>query len=149
MVALRKEVREELDSITSHLVNLSREMKEIESLVKQLKARYLDLAERHVDMDSRSRIWPVDSLGMRARATYPEASPPSVDYDKLMRIIGSEVFAGIFTVKNAEMDLDAWNEAVKNEEVRDQHLMDCLGDQRDPPRPSVLVEAIPKNGGDK
>lgn len=143
-MSVRKAIREELDGLVGRLVGFSRASKAIDSQVRQLKKRFQELSERHIDMDGRSRIWPATPLGMRLRVTYPEASPPPVDYDRLMHVIGPVVFAKIFKVKGAEMDLEAWDEAIKNEEVKDSQLTDCIGDLRSPPRPSVMVERIPK-----
>ena len=107
MAAIRKVIREELDGLVGRLAGFGRASKAIDSQVRQLKKRYLELSERHIDMDGASRIWPAPALGIRLRITYPVASPPSVDYDRLMRLIGPVTFAKIFQVKGAEIDLAA------------------------------------------
>jgi hypothetical protein len=142
MATLRKATRSELDAILSELVAIDEQERGLVKRKEELKVRFVGLAEKHLEALGPSRVWA--GATKRVRATWPE-STPTVDWDAFMREVGPDLFAEVCRVKGAELDLERWNEAVKEERVTDRKLEKCINSAK-ARRPSVYVEDLPKNG---
>lgn len=143
---LKKSVRNELDTLVVELARIDEQQDALKDARKPLIDRFVALSGRHIELDGRSRYWPVSQIGMRVRVTETEPTIP-FDYDKLMRLVGPDTFSRVCTVKTAALDVGKWGEELERETVKDTQLQECMGEPR-PRSPSVYIEKIPKNGAD-
>lgn len=127
---LRRPVRDELDYIGRELAAVDDAEKQLAAKKAELKRRLIVLADRHLELEGRSRAWELSALRRRVRLTYPDPTP-KVDWDGFAREVGPELFFEVCRVKAAELDVGAWNRAVGEERTRDS----VLGGHTEPGKP--------------
>ncbi len=91
------------------------------------------------DTDGKTSFINVDKRAVSVTRTDPKQPP--VLPEVLRGLIGDEAFHDVCTVTAIDVDVAAWLQAVKNERVTQQNMLDSLGEEPAPVAWAVKVVA--------
>lgn len=102
----------------------------------KVKAQIIKMSAEYQFPETESRSENFDRL----KVTYPEGSY-GLDHNKFIELYGWDIFIRCFKVLKAEMDVAAWTEMVRNEEVVESGLAECIIEPRNlKPRVRLMKE---------
>lgn len=125
-----------LERLQEELEETQANLKEAKSKEDKVKAQIIKMSSDYEfpEAENRSEIF------NRLKVTYPEGSY-GIDHKKFIELYGWDVFIQCFTITKAEMDVAAWTELVRNEEVVESGLKECIIEPRNlKPRVRLMKE---------
>lgn len=137
-------VKKHLDEVaTLALERLQEELAEVQEELKAAKVKEDKIKRQIIKMNSDYEFpekQERSEMFGRLKVTKPEGSY-GVDFKKFIELYGWDVFIACFDVQKAVMNVDVWTEMVRNEEVIESGLKDCIIEPRDlKPRVRLMKE---------